>query len=170
MPTIPGTPAPPGHPPPLTPSMMAITRAAADKLAFDYVINVLTSTLSTSSKKPNPYYLVCEHIPMTKTAHFDMLDEFVLGGEIPMLDPNDDSKWQQDSSGNVLTFLLTKIEIKRLLALSMYWDNVIYLTHGGRPSVAEWHNLDEFSLGATIRNINASKIRPAPHPPPPRLL
>jgi hypothetical protein len=121
---IPGTPipapAPPGPPPPPTPSMMAITRAAADKQAFDHVINVLTSTLSTGSKKPNPYYLVCQHIPMTKTAHFDMLDEFVLEGEIPMLDLTDDTKHQQDSFGNILTFTLTKIEIKRLLALSMY--------------------------------------------------
>jgi hypothetical protein len=162
MPVIPltpaPTPAPPGPPPPPTPSMMAITRAAADKLAFDHVINVLTDTLMINSKKANPYRLVCEHLPMTKTSHFDMLDEFVLDGEIPMLDPTDDSKHQYDSHGNILTFTLTKIEIKRLLALSMYWDNVIYLTPGGRPSVAEWHNLDEVSLGATLRNINASKI------------
>jgi hypothetical protein len=150
--------------------MMAMTRAAADKIAFDHVISVLTSTLSTGSKKPNPYYLVCRHIPMSKTAHFDMLDEFVLDGEIPMLDLNDDTKHQQDSNGNVLTFILTKIEIKRLLALSMYWDNVIYNTPGGKPSVAEWHNLDEVSLGATICNINASKLRLAPHPPPPTAL
>jgi hypothetical protein len=56
------------------------------------------------------------------------------------------------------------VEIRRLLAVSYFWDNVVARTAGGIPDVSEWHTLDEAVLAATLRNANAGKARVLPLP------
>jgi hypothetical protein len=161
------------RPPPQTPLAGAgiATRAAAiiaDKAAVDHVMDVLTSTLRSGSLKDNPYHLVRDHVRIDKTLDFFTLVETMLTGDIRMFEDVNRGVLKTDAKGNEMTFSLTEVEIRRLLGVAFYWDNVVAQTPGGIPDVSEWDNLTETVLAATLRNANAGKARVAPFPPPPR--
>jgi hypothetical protein len=66
----------------------------------------------------------------------------MLSGRIPLFDDVDKGIRKTDSLGTELFFILTDVEIRRLLAVSTFWDDVVARTPFGIPDVSEWHTLD----------------------------
>ncbi len=84
----------------------------------------------------------------------------------------DKGERKTDADGNELVFTLTKTEIQRLLAVTVFWDNLAARTPGGTPSVLEWYTFTDDTLSKTLRNATAGRNRsvpivPPPPPPPP---
>jgi hypothetical protein len=133
----------------------------------DYVFSVLTSTLRAGSTRANPHHLVRENIPIDKTLDFFTLDTDILSGDIPIYDDIGQGLYKVDADRDVISFKLTGVEVRRLLAVAIYWDNVCAMTVG-TPDVDEWYGLNKLVLGETLRNAIAGKARvpPLPKAPP----
>jgi hypothetical protein len=144
------------------------TRAAtilADEAALVHIFEVLTSTLWSSSRKANPYHQVHDNAPIDKTTDFFALDEGMLSGDIPLFSDVDKGIRQKDANGIEASFTLTRMEMHRLLAVAIFWDNVVARTVGGIPDVVEWYTLTDATLNATLRNAIDGQARVVPLPP-----
>jgi hypothetical protein len=140
---------------------------AAEKAAFEHIFDVLSATLRSGSTKNNPYHLVRDNVTIEKTGDFFALNEAVLEGDIPLFSDADTGTRQTDASGNDMFFTLDKIKINRLLAVAIFWDNVVARTTGRVPDVLEWHTFNVATLTATMRNVFAGTRRVVPLQPMP---
>jgi hypothetical protein len=135
---------------------------AADKAALEHIFDVLTATLRPSLTKANPYHLIRDNVTIDKTTDFFALDENMLDGDIPLFSDYDKGIRQKDANGDEMFFTLAKTEMQRLLAVAIFWDNLVAQTPGGVPDVLEWSTFTDATLYETMRNATAGKSRVAP--------
>jgi hypothetical protein len=86
--------------------------------AVRHILATLSSTIHRGFKGTNPYEFTAQNLLLYEPDDFMALDEDMLTGDIPMYDATkDDGTLLLDADGDVRTFTLSSIQIRRLLAV-----------------------------------------------------